>query len=211
MHGQKLGVIFGLFAITLLVAALGLWLGRMVFTTQDVSAQAQLHGLAATPQNLRYLGFDFKAVGAADLQAQGAITQKQAIAAAIKDDPGLKAATGVSAMLGFLRDINLQGAASQGIAVDPHLADMGLVWLVTFEGIDNVSSGPVGAPRRVSHVESVVIDAKSGTYVTAFTLSDFTAFMPGNNPIPTFDGAVVETTPLPPSNGIPTIAPTALH
>ena len=202
MYRQKLRITFWLFTITLLVVSMGLWTGYVVSTTQDVAAQAQLHGLAATPQNLRYLGFDFKNVGAADIQAQGAITQQQAIAAAIKDDPGLKAATGVSAMLGFLRDINLQ-------SIDHGVADMGLVWLLTFDGIKNVSSGPPGAPRGVSNAESVVIDAKSGVYVMAFTISDFTAFMPENNPIPTFDETAAAT-PLPPSNGTPAIAPTVV-
>ncbi|MGC1374855.1 MAG: hypothetical protein WA821_01445 [Anaerolineales bacterium] len=191
---------FWLFTIIILVAAVGLWLARAVFTTQDVPAQAQPHGLAATPQNLRYLGFEFNAISMADRQAQGAVTEKQAIATSIKNDPGLKAATGVSAMLGFLRDINPH-------YIDHDMADMGLVWLVTFDGIKNVSSGPPGAPRGVSNAESVVIDAKSGDYIMAFTLSDFTAVTPENNPIPTFDGTA-EATPLPPSNAIPTIAPT---
>jgi len=204
MRKQKLIVIVGLFTITVLVAAVGLWLARAVFTTQDVPAQAQPHGLAATPQNLRYLGFEFNVISMADRQAQGAVTEKQAIAAAIKDDPGLKAATSVSTMLGFLRDIN---TSSQDTSIDPHITGKSLVWLLTFDGIKNVSSGPPGAPRGVSNAESVVIDAKSGVYVMAFTISDFTAVTPGNNPIPTFDGTA-EATPLPPSNAIPTIAPT---
>ena len=86
---------------------------------------------------------------------------------------------------------------------------MGLVWLVTFDGIDSVSSGPPGAPRYTAHVYSVVIDAKSGAYIMAFPIFDITPSAPENNPIPTFDETAAAT-PLPPSNGIPTIAPTVV-
>jgi hypothetical protein len=55
---------------------------------------------------------------------------------------------------------------------------MGLVWIVTFEGIDTASSGPSQAPRYVSHEDNVVINAKTGGIVMAFPLADITPTNP---------------------------------
>jgi hypothetical protein len=81
-------------------------------------------------------------------------------------------------MLGVLHNLNLQQAVNQGVRVDPALANMGLVWIVSFEGIDTSSSGPSQAPKYVSHEYNVVINAKTGGYVMAFPLADITPASP---------------------------------
>ena len=205
MLKHKLTTMVKLLLAGLFVLALGIIAGRMLAsTTQDVSAQVPLHYLAATPQNLEYLSLSFTPVDIGDSQAQGAISKDQAIAAASNQGPQLKAASGTSALLGFLSDTGLKQAAAQGIPVDPHRVDMGLVWLVTFHGVETSSNGPVGAKRYVSTEYNVVIDAKTGQYVMAFPLFDVTPRAPTNNiVVPTYQ----VVTPLPTSAN-PTVPPT---
>jgi hypothetical protein len=179
------------------------------FTQQGDSTQLQQKYLAATPQNLEYLGLSFTQVNVTDSQAQGAIGKDQAITAALNEEPGLKAASSVSAMLGFMNNTNLQQAANQGVSVDPHLANMGLVWLVTFNGIETSSSGPSGAPHAISNELNVVIDAKTGNSVEAFPLFDVTPRAPSSN-IPPSGGPATVAAPLPPVYATPTTAPTFL-
>jgi hypothetical protein len=208
MRKYKMVIIIGLLIITLIVLGVGFLMAHLAtFTTQGASTQVPQKYLAATPQNLEYLGLSFTQVNVTDSQAQGAIGKDQAITAALNEDSGLKAATSVSAMLGFLNDSNLQQAASQRVTVDPHLANMGLVWLVTFNGIETSSSGPPGAPHATSNEVNVVIDAKTGNPVEAFPLFDVTPSAPSIN-IPPSGGPPTLAALLPPAYATPTIAPT---
>lgn len=204
MRKHKLNIMIKLLPAALFVLAVGIIMGRMlVSTTQDASAQMPQHYLAATPQNLEYVGLSFTQIDIADSQAQGAIKKDQAIAFASNHGPELKAANDVSAILGFLSDTGLKQAATQGIQVNPQLTDMGLVWLVTFHGVETYSNGPVEAKRYISTEYNVVIDAKTGQYVMAFPLFDVTPRAPTNNIV----GPINQVTPLPTSAN-PTIPPT---
>jgi hypothetical protein len=208
MGNHKRVIITGLLMVTLIALGGGLWMAHMSnLTTRSVSAQAPQKYLAATPQNLESLGLSFTPVGPTESQAQGAIGKDQAIASALNEAPGLKAATSVSGMLGTLRDVNLQQAANQGVPIDTQLADMGLVWLVTFNGIETSSSGPGGVPRYSSNEFNVVIDAKTGLFVMAFPLYDVTPSASLSNwpATPVLEGI----SPVPPVSGTPSIAPTA--
>lgn len=208
MRKHKWNIIFKLLLVSLFILVTGLLIGHTLTTkTRNASAQMPQHYLAATPQNLEYIGLTFTQIGFADSQAQGAIKKDQAIAIASTQGTELKAATGVSAVLGFLSNMRLQRAAGQGISVEPHLGDMGLVWLVTFHGVETSSMGPNQATRYVSTEYNVVIDAKAGRYVMAFPLYDVTPSVPTNDltPIP---GPINQATRLP--NGNPGIAPTFL-
>jgi hypothetical protein len=208
MRKHKVVIIIGLLIVTLIALGVGLLMAHLAaFTQQGASVQVPQKYLAATPQNLEYLGLSFTQVNVADNQAQGAIGKDQAITAALNEEPGLKAATSVSAMLGLMNNTNLQQAANQGVSVDPHLANMGLVWLVTFNGIETSSSGPSGAPHATSNELNVVIDAKIGNFVEAFPLFDVTPRAPSSN-IPPSGGPATVAAPLPPAYAPPTVAPT---
>jgi hypothetical protein len=201
-------IIIGLLIVTFIAVGVGFLKAHLAaFTTQGGSAHLLQKYLAATPQNLEYLGLSFIQVNVTDSQAQGAIGKDQAINAALNEEPGLKAATSVYAMLGFMSDSNLQQAANQGVPVDPHLVNMGLVWLVTFHGIETSSSGPPGAPHATSNELNVVIDAKTGNSVEAFPLFDVTPSAPSSN-IPPSGGPPTLAAPLPPVYATPATAPT---
>jgi len=182
-------------------------MGHMFVTkTPGVAAQQPQHYLAATPQNLEYIGLGFTQISFADSRAQGAITKDQAIAVASNQGPELKLANGVSAVLGFLHNAGLQRAAEQGVSVNPQLADMGLVWLVTFHGVESFPRSP-RAIRYVSSEYNVVIDAKTGRYIMAFPLYDVTPSVSTNVLAPTISGPTNQATQLP-TNATPTLAPT---
>jgi hypothetical protein len=207
MRKHKLNIIIKFLLVSLFVLGTGMIIGHTLATkARNASAQVPQHYLAATPQNLEYIGLSFTQIGFADSQAQGAIKKDQAIAIASSQGTELKAATGVSAVLGFLRNARLQQAAGQGISVDPHLADMGLVWLVTFHGVETSSMGPHQATRYISSEYNIVVDAKTGKYVMAFPLYDITPSAPTNDltPVP---GPINQATQLP-TNANPSVAPT---
>ncbi|MGB8213807.1 MAG: hypothetical protein WCE68_09650 [Anaerolineales bacterium] len=209
MGRRKLGIIFGLLMITLVIVGTGLIIRHLASGTQVVFVQGQMHNLAATPQNLNYLGFDFVPIPVSDSRAHGAITSEQAVAAALREEPSLKAATRESSMLGLLHDMNLQQAATQGVIIDPSLADPGLVWMVTFEGMDTSSSGPPQALRYKSHEYNVVVDAKTGVFRMAFPLYAITPSAPNNNPLQ--PGAATKNAPqLSGFNASPTLLPTGV-
>jgi len=207
MRKHKEGIIIGLIMVAAIAVGLGLLMARRGgFGTKGAFGQVPQKYLAATPQNLEYLGLSFTQVNVNDRRPQGAIGKNQAIAAALNGEPGLKAATSVSAMLGFMSNTNLQQAANQGVSVDPHLANMGLVWLVTFYGIETSSSGPSGARHSTSNELNVVIDAKTGIYIEAFPLFDVTPVAPSSN-MPPSGGPPTVAAPIPPAYATPTISP----
>jgi hypothetical protein len=159
----------------LLFAVAGWAIGRAaISSTQSASAQQEPPSLIATPENLQDLGLSFELVASADPLAQGTITQEQAVATALREMPDLKATTGVAASLGFLSSPELQRAASDGVAVDARLAGPTLVWAVTFHGIESLSSGQPGQPRRSAPALTVVIDGKTDEFIVAFPISDLT-------------------------------------
>jgi len=208
MRKHKTVIIIGLLIVTIIALGVGFLMAHLAaFTTHSASAQVLQKYLAATPQNLEYLGLSFTQVNVTDSQAQGAIGKDQAITAALNEDSGLKAATSVSAMLGLLTNPNLQQAVNQGVVIDPHLANMGLVWLLTFNGIETSSSGPAGAPHSTSNELNVVIDAKTGKFIEAFPLFDVTPKAPSSN-IPPSGGPATGAAPIPPAFSTPTTAPT---
>ena len=207
MRNHKVVIMIGLLIVILIALGVGFLMAHLApFTTKGASAQLLQKNLAATPQNLEALGLRFIQVNVSNNQAQGAIGKDQAITAALHGEPDLKAATSVSAMLGLLTNPNLQQAVNQGVAIDPHLANMGLVWLVTFNGIETSSSGPIGAPHSTSNELNVVIDAKTGNFVEAFPLFDVTPRAPSND-IPPLGGPATVAAPLPPGYATPTLAP----
>lgn len=110
------------------------------------------------------LGLLFVPATAAD---KPAITQEEAIARAYEMSPGLRQASSVQATLGHLSQPAL--LEPDDGPVDPRYADMGLVWLLTFEGINVSSSGPPGLPRKTSDELNVVIDADTAEMVLQFT------------------------------------------
>lgn len=112
-------------------------------------APIQTPGSAPTPQPLPELpspelallpqhDFEFVPADAATL-ANVPITKSQAIAAVWH---GQVSATGISAILGHLRNPKLQQEAQNGMHVDPVWADAGIVWLVTLHGVPSVDNGP---------------------------------------------------------------------
>jgi hypothetical protein len=207
MRKHKMSFMFvAVFALVALVIG-GLTEYKAASTIQSVSAEEAQKYLAATPQNLEYLGLNFTRVEVADIRAQGAITKEQAISLALKEEPNLKVAASISVLLGFLLDANLQQAENQGIQIDPRLANMGLVWLVTFHGIETPSMGPSRSIRSISNEYNVVIDAMTGEYLMAFPLYDVTPSSPKINLANTPEG-IEKTTPLPMSNVTPTLPPT---
>ncbi len=178
MSKRQVGVIIlaALLGIVM-VGGSGFLIWQMV-SRPAVDVQKQPPDLAATPQNLKYVGLEFVPISTSDPRAHGAMDGGQALAVALKGEPDLKKATRVTRMLGELHDLNLEGAAKAGLPVDPAKADMGLVWIVTFEGIDTASSGPSGAPRIVAHEYNVVINARTGGTIMAFPLADITPTAP---------------------------------
>ena len=139
--------------------------------TQNASALgAQPYELIATPHNLQYLGMTFTQEDPSTQKNIGSITREQAVSAGLKEEPGLTSATSYSTRLGVLTGANI-----------PALAQGRLVWMITYQGIEDISSGPPEAERHVSHEYTVVIDAKTGKYVLAFPLFDVTPIPRSNS------------------------------
>ncbi len=177
MNKQNVGIILGSLMIFLVVGGISFLIWQMASRQADF-AQKQPHDLAATPQNLKYLGLQLDPIPVSDPRAQGVISGSRAVTAALIEEPDLKMASRVTRTLGELHDLRLQEAARAGLPVDPKKADMGLVWIVTFEGIDTASAGPGQAPGYVAHEYNVVINAKTGAYIMSFPLADITPTPP---------------------------------
>ncbi len=102
-------------------------------------------------------------------QAYAKVTSEQALVTAYQNNSQLKQATTVYTSLGYLSDPGLNQAVQAGDKVNQIVADSGLVWILTFEGIQTVSSGPPGVQRSVSNELNVVISAVSGEKLYEFT------------------------------------------
>ncbi|HQA29680.1 MAG TPA: hypothetical protein PLA02_10755 [Brevefilum fermentans] len=129
--------------------------GSQMKTTPDTSSTP----VAATLENLQFIDFHFTPLDPNDSRLKNAISQDQAVLAALKFAPEGKKATSVTTQVGF----------SDGVMVMDLPKDR-LVWLVTFHGVDSVSSGPPGSTHRVSHELTVAVDAYSGNAIVSFTL-----------------------------------------
>ena len=129
--------------------------GSQTETTPDLSSTP----VAVTPENLQFIDFHFTPLDPNDSRLKNAISQDQAVLAALLFAPVGKIATSVTTQVGF----------SDGVTV-MELSKDRLVWLVTFHGVDNVSSGPPGSTHSVSHELTVAVDAYQGNAIVSMTL-----------------------------------------
>jgi hypothetical protein len=129
--------------------------GSYTETTLDSSSTR----IAVTPENLQFIDFYFTPLDPTDNRLKKAISQDQAVLAALEFESTGKTATSVTTQVGF----------SDGVLV-PDLSNDRLVWLVTFHGLDIVSSGPPGSIHRVAHELTVAVDAYQGNGIVSMTL-----------------------------------------
>jgi hypothetical protein len=128
---------------------------------------------AVTPENLQFLDFHFTSIDPTDPRLKKAITQDQAVKSALEFEPLGKNATSISTQVGYFDNIS---------AID--LQNKRLVWLVTYHGVDTVSSGPPGADHHVAHTLTVTVDAFQGVGIVSMTLAIVTP-EPGQTLTPT--------------------------
>ena len=112
--------------------------------------------VAVTPENLQFLDFHFTSLDLSDPRLKNAIAQDQAVKSALEFEPFGKNATSFSTQVGYFDNIS---------AID--LQNHRLVWLVTYHGIDTVSSGPPGAEHHVAHTLTVAVDAVQGVGIVS--------------------------------------------
>lgn len=96
------------------------------------------------------------------------VSKDEAVTRAMETQENLKDATSVTAELGYLGSPNLVEASNNGEKVDPSLSNGHLVWIVSFQGIETVSSGPPGSDHHIAHEYNVVIDATTGEFIIGF-------------------------------------------
>ncbi len=186
--------VLGLLGLLCLFAA-GWFLGYLAMSKQSVQAQssdkqtveaqpADKQAAAAQPTPYVPTPPSIKGIDAALLKArwgleftpaepsvQPKITKEQALSKAYEGriKPGV--ATSVVYELGYLRNPAMIEATRQGDKVFPQMADPGLVWILVFEGVPSVSSGPAQIPggppivRGHSNEVNVVISATTGEYI----------------------------------------------
>lgn len=149
-----------------IVALFGLgWLFGQSFSQkaeaiQPGSAPTQIPGVDIELLQKRW-GRVFVPADAAT-RASVKVTSEQALQIAYSSDPDLKNATQVVSSLGHLSDPGMIQAAQNGDNVDMRVADSGLVWILSFEGIQSVSHGPPGVKHAVSNELNVVVSAITG-------------------------------------------------
>jgi hypothetical protein len=115
--------------------------------------------LAVTQENLQFYDFQFTPLSPNDSRLEKSISQDQAVSAALQFEARGNQATFVTTQVGF----------SDGATL-PDLANERLVWLVTFHGVDSLSSGPPESTHQVSHELTVVVDAHTGERIVSFTM-----------------------------------------
>lgn len=144
-------------------------IGGCIDQSNQPSSQAQVTtpppGIPAaiTPENLQFLDFHFTPIDPTDSRLIKAITRDQAVKSALEFEPLGKNATSISTQVGYFDNIS---------AID--LQNHRLVWLVTYHGIDTVSSGPPGAEHHVAHTLAVAVDAYQGVGIVSMTLAVIT-------------------------------------
>jgi hypothetical protein len=116
--------------------------------------------IAVTPENLQFLDFNFTSIDPTDPRLIKAITQDQAVKSALKFEPLGKNATSISTQVGYFDKVS-----------GNDLQINGLVWLVTYYGVDTVSSGPPGSDIGVSHTLTVAVDAYQGVGIVSMNLA----------------------------------------
>ena len=119
----------------------------------------------ANPRNLEYMDYFLTIANLTDSQMAEVIPAKQAVTVALEVfpiNPALSRAKSYTKWLGVLKNDNI-----------PFLSEGRLVWILTFRGIDTISSGP---PERkdhfVSHEFLVAINARTGDYILSFPIPD---------------------------------------
>ena len=121
----------------------------------------------ATPRNLEYQDYFLTIADLTDSQMAEVIPADQAVTVALEVfpiNPALSRAKSYTKWLGVLKNENI-----------PFLSEGRLVWILTFQGIDTISSGP---PDRKDHFVSneflVAINARTGDYILSFPIPDMT-------------------------------------
>jgi len=160
---MKLRIISAVGIVILL--GISLVIGYSVFNHahSEPTQVSQNNELIATPENLKSLGLNFKEMSLDDPQRTGLITKDQALSTAYQGEERLKNALRYSSHLGMIQSDNQEVIK---------LARP--VWLITFHGIESISSGPPGSAHYRSDVYTVVIDAQKGEYLFAFPIFDLT-------------------------------------
>ena len=113
----------------------------------------------------------FDPVATTDPAAAAVISSEQAVSAAWQDQPDLKSAAILDVSLGRLGNAPGSGSTTSVLAGGP------LVWVVSFSGVQSVSSGPPGAVHHSSNEFGVVIDATSAKVLVSFPLCDDTLLL----------------------------------
>jgi hypothetical protein len=143
--------------------------GGCIGQSYQPSSQAQVTGhppgiyAAITPENLQFLDFQFTSIDPTDSRLIKAITRDQAVRSALEFEPLGKNATSISTQVGYFDNIS---------TVD--LQNHRPVWLVTYHGVDTVSSGPPEAEHLVANTLTVAIDAFQGVGIVSMTLAVIT-------------------------------------
>lgn len=157
--------------------------GNPAAQPEATSPGTPLPTLAVTQQNLQFYDFQFTPLSPNDSRLEKAISQGQAVSAALQFDAMGKMATFVTTQVGF----------SDGELLSDLPHDR-LVWLVTFHGMDLQSSGPPGSTHRVSHELTVAIDAFTGERIVSMTMGVMTP-EPDINPTSTQVAALTSPDP----------------
>jgi len=89
------------------------------------------------------------------------LSRDQAILAAQRAEPQTGSATNITALLGT--------AVLPEILAIAQVADPSTTWIIRFDGVENISSGPPGAIRKRSHALYIVIDARTSQFLKSFT------------------------------------------
>ena len=167
---SRIAIFLGLF----LSVSLGYFGGRLIKGEGYPAAQFTSPGGNGLAQGLAREGWVFTAVDPNQPQASGipqpVVARQTAIEAANASFPGLQTSpdlTGIEANLGRLSSSSLQQAARSGVRADPTFLEPRPVWIVTYAGIREVSSGPPGSNHSYSNEVDVIIDAMSGDYLMA--------------------------------------------
>lgn len=119
--------------------------------------------VSVSPENLQFVDFHFTSIDTNDPRYRKVVTQNQAVKAALEFEPIGKNASSISTQVGYFDHISVTD-----------LQDQRLVWLVTYHGVDTVSSGPPGSDHHVTHTLTVAVDAFKGVGIVSMTLAIMT-------------------------------------
>jgi len=151
-----------LFLILILIVAVGCVPQENRPQSSTVATSSSLQ-IAVTPENIQFLDYYFSSIDPTDPQLKKSISQDQAVKSALEFEPLGKNAKSISTQIGYFDNIP---------AID--LQNKRLVWLVTYYGVDSVSSGPPGSKHSVAHTLTVAVDAFQGVGIVSMTLAIIT-------------------------------------